>query len=101
MFFKNKGVDGVLIAGDLQENTDLDTAIENIEEVTEAVEETTEEVFKAFICDSIRSNALLRKWSTIISGINIPTGIKATKTNARIPATTRNQIFPPLQTASA
>ena len=35
LFFKNKGVDGVLIAGDLQENTDLDTAIENIEEVTD------------------------------------------------------------------
>lgn len=35
LFFKNKGVDGVLIAGDLQENTDLDTAIENIEEITD------------------------------------------------------------------
>ena len=35
LFFKNKGVDGVVIAGDLQENTDLNTAMENIEEVTD------------------------------------------------------------------
>ncbi len=34
-FFKAKGVDGVLIAGDLQENTDAATAMVNIEEVTD------------------------------------------------------------------
>ena len=35
LFFKNKGVDGVLIAGDLQENMDYDTAVTNIEEVVD------------------------------------------------------------------
>lgn len=34
-FFKEKGVDGVMIAGDLQENTDAATAMINIEEVTD------------------------------------------------------------------
>ena len=35
LFFKNKGVDGVLISGDLQENTELDIAMTNIEEVVD------------------------------------------------------------------
>lgn len=35
LFFKQKGVDGVLIAGDLQENTDFTVASENIEEVVD------------------------------------------------------------------
>ena len=35
LFFKEKGVDGVLIAGDLQENTDFTVASENIEEVVD------------------------------------------------------------------
>ena len=34
-FFKEKGVDGVLIAGDLQENTDYEVASYNIEEVVD------------------------------------------------------------------
>ncbi len=34
-FFKEKGVDGVLISGDLQENTDFDTASYNIEQVVD------------------------------------------------------------------
>lgn len=34
-FFKNKGVDGVLITGDLQENTDVNTASVNVEEVVD------------------------------------------------------------------
>ncbi len=34
-FFKAKGVDGVLISGDLQENTDFDYASYNIEEVVD------------------------------------------------------------------
>lgn len=35
LFFKQKGVDGILIAGDLQENTDFTVASENIEEFTD------------------------------------------------------------------
>lgn len=35
LFFKNKGVDGVLITGDLQENSEVSIAMENIEEVTD------------------------------------------------------------------
>lgn len=35
LFYKQKGVDGILIAGDLQENTDAGTAINNIEEFTD------------------------------------------------------------------
>lgn len=35
LFYKQKGVDGILIAGDLQENKELDTAITNIEEFTD------------------------------------------------------------------
>lgn len=35
LFFKNKGVDGVLITGDLQENSEYDTAVTNIEEVVD------------------------------------------------------------------
>ena len=35
LFFKNMGVDGVLIAGDLQENSDVSTAMENMEDVVD------------------------------------------------------------------